>query len=201
MKIKLYKLRQLAFISLFSFTLLSCASAPTDIQLTPKIAAKTASEQSTQKSKQNWTVSSQDLRVALYLIDINSGDGVATLINESSSSRLLIEKILKDHWVKNGIKMNPDIQTDHNIEIQLVKLLSISKEETFSHETTSNIIIKVHLTSEAKSFTKTFRSKSFKEGAMSASVDEINKNLSAQLSKLLTQIVSDSELSNTLKTF
>ena len=99
------------------------------------------------------------------------------------------------------MKITPDQSAPYNIDLQLVKLLSITKEESFSHKTNASIIIKVQLSSKTKSFTKTFRYHSIKEGAMSADVNEIQQNLSHQLSKLLKKIVIDKELNNAITTF
>lgn len=199
MKTSLRTLFKFASITLFSITLIACSSTPVSIQLTPKIDENLDSP--TLTSQHKWSIDSQDLRVALYLIDIHSNDGVATLVNESSSSRLLVQSTLQKYWIEKGIKINKDQQSDYNIDIQLVKLLSISKEESFSHKTTASIIIKVHLTSKTKSFIKTFRSRSLKEGSMSADINDINEDLSRQLSKLMTKIATDTELNTAFRTF
>lgn len=180
------------FISMLSIFIFSCANIPTSIDLQPSINSQLNTP--ALKSKNTWHISSQDFRVALYLIEISTGDDVATLVNESKSSRKLIEGKLQGYWTANGLMMGSSKSSNANVKIELQKMLSKTEQVTFSHKTTANIRIKITLSNDLTSFSKTFKSRNYNEGAFSASILTINRNLNKQLSDLLEQIVQDDEL-------
>jgi uncharacterized lipoprotein len=184
---------------LSTLLLVACSSTPTSLALTPKLDGKVITNQPL--NKQNWLIKSKDLRTARYLIAISSGDDVAELINESTSTRVVVEKLLQEHWQKQGHQFTNNTNNSHQIEIQLVKLLAEVEQATLSHETEINAIIKIQLQSNQKTYSKTFRSHYEKKSPFSAKVDALGKQLNAQLSQLLDQIVEDEELNNKLLNF
>jgi uncharacterized lipoprotein len=184
---------------LSTLLLAACSSTPTSLALTPKLDTKIETNQI--QNKQNWLIKSKDLRTARYLIAISSGDEVAELINESTSTRMVIEKLLQDHWQKQGYQFTNKTNNSHQIEVQLVKLLAEVEQGTISHETEINAIIKIQLKSNQKTYSKIFRSNYEKKSPFSAKVDALGEQLNAQLSQLLEQIVEDEELNNKLLNF
>ena len=173
------------------FLLSACSTTPTSLQLTPKLDASSITTKA--ESAHNWLLTSKDLRTARYLIAISSGDGVATLVNESTSTRAIIEETLQSHWAKQGHTFTAD-NDGYKIDIQLLKLLAEVEQGSISHETTINTVIKIELNSNQKTFSKTFRSYYKKEAAFNASVNTLTQQLNTQLSQLLDQIVQDPEL-------
>jgi len=169
-----------------------CSNTPTSLQLTPQLA--TNSSTASVESDHKWRLKSQDLRTARYLIAISSGDDVATLVNESNSTRAMIEETLKTQWTKQGHVFTSDSYNDYTMEIQLIKLLAEVEQATLSHETDINMVIKVQLNSETTTFNKTFRSHYEEKAPFSADVDKLTQQLNTQLSQLLDQIVQDPEL-------
>ena len=170
--------------------IISCSHSPTSVAPQPELLIK--ENDKSLHSKLTWTMRSQDQRVAHYLIEISSGDGVATLVNESQSSRMLIEKTVRKQWREQGLRFTSDSQ--YKIDLQIVKLLAQVKQNSFSFDLNSNIILKVKLSSENKTFTKTFTAHLTEEAPFSADVKKITEQLNAQLSQLLTEIVQDPEL-------
>lgn len=180
-------------ISLLFIT--SCSHSPTTIMLQPELAIN---EKSTSlQSHLTWNMRSQDQRIAHYLIEISSGDDVATLINESQSSRMLIENSLRKQWLEQGLSFTSDSQ--YKIDLTIVKLLAQVKQHSLSFDLNSNIIIKVKLSSNSKTFTKTFTAHLSEEAPFNASVSKVAEQLNAQLSQLLTEIVQDPELTDKLQ--
>ena len=175
--------------------LIACSTPPLSMQLQPELAANQPSRPLTNKA--DWGIGSQDQRIAQYLIEITKGEGAATLVNESQSSRLIIENTLQQQWSKNGIRFTAD-STD-KINIQLIKLLTKVEQNPLSHKINSTIVIKVELSTKGKVFSKTFRSRFTKEGPFSADIKKTGKQLNIQLSQLLTEIVQDPQLNAKLK--
>lgn len=182
---------------ILSILLLSaCSNTPSSLQLTPKIDENITA--TSIKSNKQWLIGSQDLRTERYLIAISSGDDVATLINESTSTRALVEKTLQAHWIKQGHLFTHKNSNNDKIEIQLLKLLAEVEQSTMSHETDINLIIKVQLKSNDTTFSKTFRSHYEEKAPLNASVNDLTEQLNTQLSQLLDQIVQDTELNDKL---
>ena len=83
---------------------------------------------------------------------------MARLVNESTSTRVMIEKLLQDQWQKQGFKFSDKKGHSHQLEVQLIKLLAEVEQGTLSHEIDSNVIVKIQLRSDKTTFSKTFRS-------------------------------------------
>jgi len=178
-------------------TLISCTSTPSYTNIMPVLNIEKGAY--TYTNTQPWKIDSQDERIARHLIEIVDGDKVAQLINEQQSVRLLIEKSLTQAWVSNQLKTDPT--SDYKIDIKLVKALATVTENTASYDVSSQMMIKVGLTHQGKSFIKLFRSNKEWDAAFSANINDITKRMNKQLSLLLTQIVEDQELNEQMQAF
>lgn len=192
-------LKKIRFFTLVSapFFLFSCSNVPSTMQVQPEIS--TAQKIPAINSDINWSLSSQDRRIAHYLIEISAGDGVAALVNESNSSRLIIQQTLNNQWSAQGLNLSPD--NDYKIDVQLIKLLAKVKQSTYKHEINSEVVIKIQLKSNNKTFSKTFNSRTVSEAPFNADGEKISAQLNKQLSQLLTEIVKNPELNTKLTKF
>ena len=188
---------RLITLTLTTLFLISCSSAPRTMLLEPELI--NADKQQSFDSNLNWSLSSQDQRIAHYLIEISTGDDVATLINEQKSSRLVIQQALYEAW--SGQNLNFTDKNVYKIDIQLIKLLSEVEQSSFSHQVNSNIVIRIQLSSDLKTFNKTFRSHFHSKHPFKASNDKISEQLNTQLSQVLNEIVHDPELNSKLQQF
>lgn len=179
------------------FTIFSCSSVPTHINIAPELNLKTGTYTFTDSP--TWAIDSKDLRIARHLIEIVDGDNVAKIINEQQSLRLLVENNLTQAWVSNKLKVAAD--SEHNIEVQLIKSLATVTEGTASYEVKSQMIIKIQLAHQGKRFEKQFRSNNQWEAAFSTSISRITEELNTQLSQLLNQVIQDQELNDKLQQF
>lgn len=177
---------------LSTLLLTACATAPTSLQLTPELENNTSIKKA--ESEHTWALNSDDFRTARYLIAISSGDDVATLVNESASSRAIIEKTLQSHWSQKGLHFTDKKNNPYKVQIQLIKLLAEVEQGTLSHESDINVVIKIQLSSDKKTFSKTFRSHYEEKSPFSADINALSEQLNTQLSQLLNQIVQDKEL-------
>jgi uncharacterized lipoprotein len=165
------------------------------MQLQPELSA--AQTANSLISRVGWEINSQDLRIEQYLIEITNGKNAASLINESQSSRLIIENALQQQWHKRGLIFKT--QSENKIDVQLIKLLAKVEQNTLSHNIDSQIVIRIKLTTKNKIISKTFTSNLSKEGVFSADPGEVSKELNTQLSQLLTEIIQDQELNTRLQ--
>ncbi|MEJ6078245.1 YajG family lipoprotein [Vibrio sp. 1-Bac 57] len=179
------------------FTLASCASLPTDININPELDLEKNAY--TFKQSDTWQIASQDLRVARHLIEIIDGDNVAQLINEQQSLRLLVEKSLTQAWINNKLKVNKS--SEHQANIKLIKALATVTESTLSYDVDSQMVIKIELNYQGKNFVKLFRSNKQWDAAFSTSAAGITEQLNVQISQLLNQIIQDPELNSKLQQF
>lgn len=188
---------KLLLFGLVLFNLFSCAQTPTHIKL--EAVANVPSSTQTFNNQQSWQIDSQDLRVARHLIEIVNGDDVATLINEQDSLRLLIQEQLTSAWKQK--QLNTTAKSNYEIDVQLVKALASVTESTVSYQVDSNMMIKIKLQHQQKTFVKLFRSSNQWESPFSANIADINEKLNMQLSQLLGQIIQDQELHDKLNQF
>lgn len=175
--------------------LVACSSTPISMQLQPELSSGKAA--ATLTSKTIWQINSQDHRIAQYLIEVTKGEGAATLINESKSSRLIIEKALQQQWSKHGLRFNTN--SADKINIQLIKLLAKVEQKTVAHDIDSEIAIKVKLSTKKQIFSKVFTSHLTKEGAFTANINKVSEQLNTQLSQLLNEIIQDPQLNAKLQ--
>jgi len=192
-------LKTIRFFTLVAatFFLFSCSNVPSTMQVQPEIS--TEKKIPAINSDINWSLSSQDRRIAHYLIEISAGDDVATLVNESDSSRLIIQRTLNEQWLSQGLNLIPD--SDYKIDVQLIKLLAKVKQSTYKHKIDSEVVIKIQLKSNTKTLSKTFNSRAGSEAPLNADGEKISAQLNKQLSQLLTEIVKDQELNAMLEKF
>lgn len=179
----------------FTFLLFACSSVPNTIQIQPEISATDSPP--VISSDRTWSVSSQDRRIAHYLIEISTGDGPATLINESDSSHRIILQTLTNQWLAQGLTISPE--SDHTIDVQLIKLLAKVKQSTYKHEISSEVVIKVELHTNNKTFSKIFNARALSEAPFNADIEKISKQLNTQLSQLLSTMVNDVALNSALE--
>lgn len=184
-------------VSISLFTLWGCSSTPTYTNITPQLNLEKNGQTFT--NLQPWKIDSKDLRIARHVIEITDGDGVAKLINEQQSLRLLVEKSLTQAWIDHGLKT--DSNSDYQIEIKLVKALAKVTESTFSYDTSSQMVIDVALSHQGKYFHKIFRSTKQWDGAFNNQIAGITDQLNKQLSLILKQIIEDQELNSQLQAF
>ncbi|MCP4322929.1 MAG: hypothetical protein GY787_13990 [Alteromonadales bacterium] len=170
----------------------ACATPPTSLKLTAQLDEAITINKI--EREQTWVLNSDDFRTARYLIAISSGDEVATLINESASSRILIENSLRTHWVKQGIQFTDKSSENYEIKVQLIKLLAEVEQGTVSHESDINVILKIQLSSDKTTFSKTFRSHYEQKAPFRADIEKLTTQLNMQLSQLLDQVVQDPEV-------
>jgi uncharacterized lipoprotein len=186
----------LPIILLSTLFLSACSNTPTSLKLTPSLDTNITVNKV--EKKQKWALNSKDFRTARYLIAISTGDDVATLVNESTSTRLIVEKTLQKHWVNQGYRFTDKAGNSHQIEVQLIKLLAKVEQGTVSHETNINVIIKIQLNSDKSTFSKTFRSHYEENAPFRANIESLTTQLNTQLSQLLDQVVQDPELNDKL---
>lgn len=179
------------------FTLMSCASLPTDIKINPELELE--KDAYTFTNTEAWQINSQDLRVARHLIEVIDGNNVAQLINEQQSLRLLIESNLTRAWVSNKLKTNE--ASDYKVNIKLIKALATVTESTLSYEVASQMIIKIELSNQSSTFVKLFRSNKQWDAAFSTNASNITEELNTHLSQLLNQVLQDQELNTKLQKF
>ena len=146
-----------------------------------------------------WSLSSQDQRIAHYLIEISTGDDVAILINEQKSSRLVIQQALNEAWLALDLSFTEE--SIYKIDVQLIKLLAEVEQSSFSHQVNSNIVIRIQLSSDQQKFNKTFKSHFYSKKQFTANNANISEQLNTQLSQLLNEIVQDPELNSKLQQF
>lgn len=186
-----------ASLIMSAILLMGCSISPTSVQLEPDLWAKQTGQ--TLQSQLTWQLSSQDQRTAHYLIEIIEGNNAARLINESQSSRLIIEKALQQQWIKKGLAIQAN--GANSIDIQLIRLLVNVEQNSVTYNSNSQIVIAVKLQSEGKAFSKTFKSRFSKEGVLTADVKAVSERLNDQLSQLLYEILQDAELNAKLQKF
>ena len=181
---------RLTILIISTLLLVACSTSPISMQLQPELSSNQAAVPLT--SKTIWEINSQDHRIAQYLIEVTKGEGAATLINESKSSRLIIENTLQQQWSKRGLRFNTN-STD-KINIQLIKLLAKVEQKTLTHNIDSKIVIKVELNTKKQLFRKIFTAHLTKEGAFTANIKKVSEQLNIQLSQLLNEIIQDPQL-------
>ncbi|WP_354625016.1 YajG family lipoprotein [Psychromonas sp. MME2] len=175
--------------------LMACSAPSTTVQLNPELSI--AATNNLENSKVTWHLTSQDRRIARHIIEISKGDGVAMLVNESQSSRLVIERTLREQWQQQSQNFQAD--SSNIINVQLIKLLAKVEQGSVSFENNADIVIKIELTFDNQIFSKTYKSRFAQQGVFKADSDKLAEQLNTQLSQILTEIIQDPELNAKLQ--
>jgi len=182
------------FVNIILVTLLSaCTSKERSFVISPQL--KQASEQLTINKSASFAIS--DLRTSDHIVQIFQEDKAAELVSSKTSLLQVMKSALTNSFSLQGLSI--DAQSINTIDV-VIKQAKINVQQSMLEYKANNVIeIMVTVNNGEKTLTQSFKTKGNNSGPLFADLAVLERDFNQQLSKLLEQIVSHSEIQQFLK--
>jgi uncharacterized lipoprotein len=175
----------------------ACANKPTHVVIAPDLSiTNSASSQSDYQNKQaNITVT--DMRSAQHVVQILRKDEAAEIYSSQQPLKNIIQQTLTSEFKKQGLEI--DAQASNAIEIIIENSLISVQQEMIKYQVNNELVILVKVNNGKQTLSNTFKVRGTSEGPLSADIAVLERDFNQQLSNLLTQIISNTEIKNFIK--
>lgn len=185
---------KLLFALLIVINLSACSSKQILI-ISPDLQLQTNSTVFYQGKQANLIVN--DLRVSKHVIQINKKNKAAELVNSQSALSNIIEKNLQPEYEKQGLLLN-NISAQI-IEVNILKALINVEQSLVKYTSSREIELQVTIKEKGNSISKKFSLKGQNNGPLKADLAVLGRDFNQGISKLLAQILNDTELQQAVK--
>lgn len=138
-----------------------------------------------------------DLRANLHVIQITKEGDAAKLINSQSSVANVINETLQPEYKKQGLVLTN--ASNQIIEVSILKAIINVEQTLFKYTSTREIELQVTIKQNGNSTTKKFSLKGNSKGPLKADLAVLGRDFNQGISKLLTQLLNDTELQQAIK--
>ena len=175
----------------------ACANKPTHVVIAPDLSiTNSASSQSDYQNKQaNITVT--DMRSAQHIVQILRKDKAAEIYSSQQPLKNIIKQTLTAEFKKQGLAINA--QASNTIDIIIENSLISVQQEMMDYQVNNELVILVKVNNGKQTLSNTFKVRGTSEGLLSADIAVLERDFNQQLSNILTQIISNTEIKNFIK--
>ena len=175
----------------------ACANKPTHVVIAPDLSiTNSASSQSDYQNKQaNITVT--DMRSAQHIVQILRKDKAAEIYSSQQPLKNIIKQTLTAEFKKQGLAINA--QASNTIDIIIENSLISVQQEMMDYQVNNELVILVKVNNGKQTLSNTFKVRGTSEGLLSADIAVLERDFNQQLSNLLTQIISNTEIKSFIK--
>ncbi|MFT6903047.1 MAG: putative lipoprotein [Colwellia sp.] len=190
------KVKTLA-VSTLLVLLTACANKPTHVVITPDLSiTNSVSNQSNYQNKQA-SLTVTDMRTAQHVVQILKKDEAADVYSSQQPLNQIIEQTLTAEFKKQGLEINA--QAGNIIEIIIDNGLISVQQEMIKYKVNNELVIRVTVNNGAKTLSNTFKLRGTSEGPLKADIAVLERDFSQQLTQLLSQVITNSEIKRFIK--
>ncbi|MGF1680496.1 YajG family lipoprotein [Photobacterium minamisatsumaniensis] len=169
---------------------LTACSAPSEPQLTiapePVIAAQPIA------NGQAISIDSRDLRTAQFIAVVDSGRQSVQPLHATQNLRVTLEEALSRQLSAQGYNVTE--KSNGTLRLDILEAMVNVKHSVMSHDLSSKIQLQLVVESPKGKFVKRYSGKSERNGAMSASVKDMELAMNNLMTAVLKDIYADPEL-------
>ncbi|NMP17890.1 YajG family lipoprotein [Thalassotalea sp. Y01] len=180
-------------VALSALCLVACAQDPNTISLNPKVNAHANKVYDDLNAK----ISVYDLRSTAHIVEVLSADRPSTLISSADSLKDVLNSEFSDQLALQGLKLNNG--SDLQVQFQVERARTYVNQDVLDYRANTIIKLRVKVENPAQTLSKTFTLRATTRGALSADIDELQKDFNVQLAKLIIQVVEDEQLQQFIK--
>jgi uncharacterized lipoprotein len=184
---------KLLIMAFFTTILSACASDPKQMVLSVQVPIYN----SIAYTGKSADVKISDLRNKAYIIAIHRSGKASELIPVNKSLVEVIGGSYKKSLINSGLKVSKKSNNSIHLTIDTAKI--DVNQGMVSYETVDQLTLTVKVISEKGVFTKTFNNKGKSDGGLSADLAVLERNFNQNMTKLLLQMVNDSEIQEFLE--
>jgi uncharacterized lipoprotein len=175
----------------------ACAKKPTHVVIAPDLSiTNSASSQSFYQNKQA-SITITDMRSAQHVVQILRKDEAAEIYSSQQLLKNIIKQALTAEFKKQGLEIND--QASNAIGIIIENSLISVNQEMIKYQVNNELVIRVTVNNGKQTLSNTFKVRGTSEGPLSADIAVLERDFNQQLSNLLTQIISNTEIKNFIK--
>ncbi|MGF1730348.1 hypothetical protein BIT28_18200 [Photobacterium proteolyticum] len=171
---------------------LTACTAPSEPQLT--IAPTPVVSTQANAQGKSLSLESRDLRTAQFIAVVDSGRQNVQPLHATQNLRVTLEQALSRQLRSQGYAITQDSQGTMRLDI-LEAMINV-KHSMMSHELNSKLQLQLVIESPTGKFVKRYSGKSERNGAMSASMGDMEEAMNSLITAVLKDIHSDPELNN-----
>ncbi|WNC67606.1 YajG family lipoprotein [Thalassotalea nanhaiensis] len=170
-----------------------CASEPTAITLNPTVTNDTGKVYKNLSAK----ISVNDLRSTAHIVELLSAEDPSTLIGTTSSLREVLVSKFSTELTSQGLNVadSSDLKVEFNVE----RARTYVNQDVLDYRANTIIKLKVKVENPAQTLSKTFTLRATTRGALTADIDELQRDFNIQLAKLILQVLEDQQLQEFIK--
>jgi uncharacterized lipoprotein len=175
----------------------ACANKPTHVVISPDLSTtNSASGQSELQNKQA-SLTITDLRSAQHVVQILRKNEAAEVYSSLQPLNHIIQETLTTEFKKQGLEINT--QASNAIEIIIDNGLISVQQEMMKYKVNNELVIRVKVNNGMQTLSNTFKVRGTSEGPLSADIAVLERDFSQQLSQLLSQVITNSEIQSFIK--
>jgi uncharacterized lipoprotein len=184
-------------VSTLLVLLTACANKPTHVVIAPDLSiTNSASNQSNYQNKQA-SLTVTDMRTVQHVVQILRKDEAAEVYSSQQPLNQIIEQTLTAEFKKQGLEINA--QAGNIIEIIIDNGLISVQQEMIKYKVNNELVIRVTVNNGAQTLSNTFKVRGTSEGPLKADIAVLERDFSQQLTQLLSQVITNSEIQRFIK--
>jgi uncharacterized lipoprotein len=185
--------KKLAALGLFALmALTACTHQPSHLIVAPQLSL--SKHESYQGHQAQLQVS--DMRIADHIIEIIEPDKARQIYSSQTRLDTILQKQLAAQYVRQGLSLR--LGAENNIALYIDQAKVKVAQQTFKYQVKSEIVMRVIVTNKKQTLTKTFRQSGTSEGPLQADIAVLERDFNQNLSQLLQQILTNSDLQDIL---
>ena len=185
------KLRTLAATTLLVL-LSACANKPTHVVIAPDLSIINSTSTLTEYQNKEASITVTDIRRAQHVVQILRKDEAAEIYSSQQPLSNIIKQTLISEFKKQGLAINT--QANNAIEVIIENSLISVQQEMMKYQVNNELMIHVKVNNGEQTLSNTFKVRGTSEGPLSADIAVLERDFNQQLTKLLTQIISNVEM-------
>lgn len=173
-----------------SMALLTACSAPQQEQL--NFAPMTELSNSNIVNGSTFSLTSKDVRSAQYVALVDSGRSNIEPIHAKQNVRITLENALVEQFQSQGFRSS--VSSDNTVELEVQEVLVSVKHSVMENEMNAKIVIELTAETPKGKLVKLYTATANRNGALSASNEEIELVLNDVANLALREVANDREL-------
>jgi len=177
--------------------LTACANKPTHVVIAPDLSITNNPSSQTQYQNKQASMVVTDMRSAQHVVQILRQDEAAEIYSSQQPLSNIIKQTLISEFKQQGLAITG--QANNAIEIIIENSLISVQQEMMKYKVNNEIVILVKVNNGKQTLSNTFKVRGTSEGPLNADIAVLERDFNQQLTKLLTQIISNVEIRSFIK--
>lgn len=189
-------MKQLTITILFTLLLAACSNTPKVLIIAPE----SNHAFNTIYSDKSVSLLVQDFRANRHIMQILKTDKAAEIINSKQAMKAVVKKAFTQIFTQQGLTVSlANNDNKANINLYIDSALINVQQSLVKYKASNEIVLRVAIQNKDKKLNKTFSMHGKSNGPFNADLAVLERDFNQQLTRLISQIVNDSEVQQFIK--